>query len=48
MKKGYKGDIEKLTLENDNFRKVLYTGEYSQLVLMSLLPRVKNQTYIPF
>ncbi|HEY4505377.1 MAG TPA: cupin domain-containing protein [Candidatus Paceibacterota bacterium] len=38
MKKGYKGDIEKLTLENDNFRKVLYTGEYSQLVLMSLLP----------
>ncbi len=38
MKKGYKDNIEELTLENDNFRKVLYTGEHSQLVLMSLLP----------
>ncbi len=38
MKKGYKGNIEKLTLENDNFRKVLYTGEHCQLVLMSLKP----------
>lgn len=38
MKKGYKANIEKLTLENENFRKVLYTGEESQLVLMSLLP----------
>ncbi len=38
MKKGYSGNIEKLTLENDNFRKVLYTGEHSQLVLMNLLP----------
>ena len=38
MKKGYKENIEKLTLENDNFRKVLYTGEHCQLVLMSLLP----------
>ncbi len=38
MKKGYKGNIEKLTQENGNFRKVLYTGEKSQLVLMSLLP----------
>jgi mannose-6-phosphate isomerase-like protein (cupin superfamily) len=38
MKKGYSGNIEKLTLENDNFRKVLYTGEHCQLVLMSLLP----------
>ena len=38
MKKGYKDNIEKLTLENTNFRKVLYTGEESQLVLMSLLP----------
>lgn len=38
MKKGYSGNIEKLTLENDNFRKVLYTGEHSQLVLMSLQP----------
>lgn len=36
--KGYKGNIEKLTLENDNFRRVLYTGAHSQLVLMSLKP----------
>jgi mannose-6-phosphate isomerase-like protein (cupin superfamily) len=36
--KGYKGAIEKMTLENDNFRKVLYTGKHSQLVLMSLKP----------
>lgn len=38
MKKGYKDNIEKLTTENDNFRKVLYTGPHSQLVLMSLRP----------
>jgi mannose-6-phosphate isomerase-like protein (cupin superfamily) len=38
MKKGYKGNIEKLTTNNGNFREVLYTGEHCQLVLMSLLP----------
>ncbi len=38
MKKGYKNNIEKSTIENESFRKVLYTGERSQLVLMSLLP----------
>ncbi|ETB63950.1 TPA: cupin domain-containing protein [Candidatus Nomurabacteria bacterium] len=38
MKKGFKENIEKLTEENNNFRKVLYTGASSQLVLMSLLP----------
>ena len=36
--KGYKNNIEKLTEENSDYRKVLYTGEHSQLVLMSLLP----------
>jgi len=36
--KGYLSNIEKETLENDNFRKVLYTGKNSQLVLMSLEP----------
>jgi len=36
--KGYNGNIEKITLENANFRKVLYTGAHSQLVAMSLLP----------
>lgn len=35
--KGYVGNIEKLALENNNFRQVLYTTKNSQLVLMSLL-----------
>jgi mannose-6-phosphate isomerase-like protein (cupin superfamily) len=34
--KGFKGNIKKATLENDNFRKVMYTGKHLQLVLMSL------------
>ena len=37
--KGYTTNIEKDTLENNNFRKVLYTGKHSQLVLMSLKPK---------
>ena len=36
--KGFVENIEKSTIENGNFRKVLYTGKYSQLVLMSLKP----------
>ncbi len=36
--KGFRSNIEKDTLENGNFRKVLYTGKHSQLVLMSLKP----------
>lgn len=36
--KGYVANIEALSLENTNFRKVLYTTHNSQLVLMSLLP----------
>ena len=36
--KGFCKNIEKETLENANFRKVLYTGKHSQLVLMSLKP----------
>ncbi len=36
--KGFSTNIEKATLENNNFRKVLYTSKYSQLVLMSLKP----------
>lgn len=39
MKKGFNIEIEKATLENYNFRKVLYTSKHSQLVLMSLLPK---------
>jgi len=38
MKKGYFGKIEELTIANESFRKVLYSGAHSQLVLMSLLP----------
>jgi len=34
----YANNIEKLTMENTNFRQVLYTGTYTQLVLMSLKP----------
>ena len=36
--KGFVSNIEKDTLENSNFRKVLYTGKHSQLVLMTLGP----------
>ena len=36
---GFKVDIEEETLNNTNFRKVLYTSKHSQLVLMSLRPR---------
>lgn len=35
---GYVTNIEKDTKENENFRKVAYTAENSQLVLMSLNP----------
>lgn len=36
--KGYNTNIEKAAFENTDFRKVLYTGRHSQLVLMSLKP----------
>ena len=36
--KGFVSNIEKDTLENSNFRKVLYTSKHSQLVLMALKP----------
>jgi len=35
---GYVTNIEKKTIENDNFREVLYTAQHSQLVVMSLKP----------
>ncbi len=34
--KGFKSSIEQAVVQNSNFRKVLYTGKHSQLVLMSL------------
>lgn len=39
MKKGFKGNIEKETLENNDYRRVLYTAGHSQLVVMSLRPK---------
>jgi len=36
--KGFAGNIEKLTEENDDFRRVLYTGHNLQLVLMAIQP----------
>jgi len=36
--KGYVVDIEKETERNTDFRRVLYTGKHSQLVLMSIEP----------
>lgn len=36
--KGFFANIEQDTLDNNNFRKVLYTSTHSQLVLMTLQP----------
>ncbi len=36
--KGYIANIEKQTLENEDYRRVLYTAHYSQLVLMAIQP----------
>lgn len=36
--KGFVENIEKLTEENEDFRRVLYTGQNLQLVLMALRP----------
>jgi len=35
---GFVDDIEELTNDNEDFRRVLYTGKHSQLVLMKLSP----------
>lgn len=34
--KAYFGNIEADTVSNENFRKVVYTGQFAQVVLMSL------------
>ena len=36
--KGFKSNIEKDVLKNENYREVIYTGKHLQLVLMSLKP----------
>jgi len=35
---GYSTNIERDTLENEDFRRVLFTGKHTQLVLMTLKP----------
>jgi mannose-6-phosphate isomerase-like protein (cupin superfamily) len=37
-KKGFSTDLEKETVKNSDFRRVLYTGKFSQLVLMNIKP----------
>ena len=36
--KGYVDNVEQATIENEDFRRVRYTGEHLQLVLMTLPP----------
>lgn len=38
MKRGYCEDIEEATEDNEDFRRVVYTGQHLQLVLMTLQP----------
>jgi len=38
MKRGYCDDIQRATLQNEDFRRVLYTGGHLQLVLVTLHP----------
>jgi mannose-6-phosphate isomerase-like protein (cupin superfamily) len=38
MKNGYIDNIEDVTKNNEDFRRVLYTSNYTQLVVMSLKP----------
>jgi len=38
MAKGLVVNLDALTLENPNFRKVIYTARHSQLVLMTIKP----------
>jgi mannose-6-phosphate isomerase-like protein (cupin superfamily) len=38
MKKGFAANLEAETVKNMDFRRVLYTGKFSQLVLMRLKP----------
>lgn len=46
MAKGFYSNIEKDTIDNSNFRKVVYTGKHSQLVLMSLAPNEEIGTEV--
>lgn len=51
MSTGYKTNIENKTLNNNNYRKVLYTTPQMQLVVMSIeddIPREKHKTTTQF
>ncbi len=37
----FQGHIDDMTLQNQSFRKVIYTSKHTQLVLMNLLPNEK-------
>ncbi len=43
---GYLINIERATIQNDNYRKVLNTAYYGQLVVMSLLPGEETGTEV--
>ena len=43
---GYVLDIEKSTLENTYYRRVLYTTKENQIVLMSIPPKIYHVRYI--
>src|SRR5690606_23944422 len=44
--KGFFTNIEQATLDNNDFRRVLYTGKHAQLVLMSLAPNEEIGTEV--
>ena len=45
IKYGFDINIEKKTLENNNFREVLFTGQKSQLVVMSIKDEIGMETH---
>jgi len=48
-KKGFIGNIDQLTIKNTDFRRVIYTAEHCQLVLMSLKPKeeIGEEVHVP-
>ena len=41
--KGFVQDIERLAVENIEFRRVLYTAKHCQLVVMALRPKKRSE-----
>ena len=44
--KGFVEDVEELAVKNDDFRRVLYTAQHCQLVLMALKPKEEIGTEV--